>query len=55
MDAFAIYDSLRTNLVKNSKVLKGVQSIKTGFALLPASPDALSALEALEEGYLCLL
>jgi hypothetical protein len=45
MDVFAIYNSLRTKLGENSKVLKGVQTIKTGFALLPASPDALSALE----------
>jgi hypothetical protein len=35
MDAFAIYTSLRSHLDTNGKLLKGVQSIKTGFALLP--------------------
>jgi hypothetical protein len=34
MDAFAIYSSLRSRLGGNSKILKGVQPIKTGFALI---------------------
>jgi hypothetical protein len=37
MNAFAIYSSLCTRLGENSKLLKGVQSIKTGFALTPIS------------------
>jgi hypothetical protein len=45
MDAYAIYTSLRSYLGPDNKVLKGVQSIKTGFALLPASLEALAALE----------
>jgi hypothetical protein len=49
MDAYAIYTSLRSRLGDNSKVLKGVQSINTGFALIPASPDTLPALEAQKE------
>ncbi|KAJ5946737.1 hypothetical protein N7454_003576 [Penicillium verhagenii] len=49
MDAFAIYTSLRIHLDTNGKLLKGVQAIKTGFALLPVSIDALPALEAHKE------
>jgi hypothetical protein len=49
MDAYAIYTRLRSHLGPDSKALKGVQSIKTGFALLPASPEALPALEAQKE------
>jgi hypothetical protein len=49
MDAYAIYTRLRSHLSPDSKALKGVQSIKTGFTLLPASPEALSALEAQKE------
>ncbi|KAI9039460.1 reverse transcriptase [Aspergillus affinis] len=49
MDAYAIYTSLRSHLGANNKALKGVQSIKTGFALLPLSPEALAALEAQKE------
>jgi hypothetical protein len=49
MDAFAIYTSLRSHLGVDNKVLKGVQSIKSGFALLPTSPGALAALEAQKE------
>ncbi|KAI9035565.1 uncharacterized protein KD926_003225 [Aspergillus affinis] len=49
MDAYAIYTSLRSHLGANNKVLKGVQSIKTGFALLPSSPETLAALEAQKE------
>lgn len=46
MDAFAMYTSLRSYLGTNGKLLKGVQSIKTRFALLPTSADGLPALEA---------
>ncbi|KAI9034980.1 uncharacterized protein KD926_004861 [Aspergillus affinis] len=49
MDAYAIYTSLRSHLGTNNKTLKGVQSIKTGFALLLLSPEALAALEAQKE------
>jgi hypothetical protein len=49
MDSYAIYTSLRSHLGPDSKALKGVQSIKTGFALLPASLEALAALEAQKE------
>jgi hypothetical protein len=49
MDAYAIHTSLRFHLGTNGKLLKGVQSIKTGFALLPASIEALPALEAQKE------
>ncbi|KAJ6058360.1 uncharacterized protein N7446_007943 [Penicillium canescens] len=49
MDAFAIYTSLRSYLDTNGKLLKGGQSIKTGFALLPVSTDALPVLEAQKE------
>jgi hypothetical protein len=49
MDAYAIYTSLRSHLGPDNKALKGVQSIKTGFALLPATPEALAALEAQKE------
>ena len=49
IDAFAICSSLRSRLGENSKLLKGVQSIKTGFALTPSSPDTLGALEAQRE------
>ncbi|KAJ5388934.1 uncharacterized protein N7496_000002 [Penicillium cataractarum] len=49
MDTFAIFTSLRSHLDTNGKLLKGVQSTKTGFALLPASADALSALDAQRE------
>jgi hypothetical protein len=45
MDAFAIYTSLCSHLGVDNKVFKGVQFIKSGFALLPTSPDALAALE----------
>ena len=46
MDAFAIYTSLRSHLETNEKLLKNVQAVKTGFALLPVSTDALPPLEA---------
>ncbi|KAI9046080.1 uncharacterized protein KD926_006027 [Aspergillus affinis] len=46
VDAYAIYTSLRSHLGTNNRVLKGIQSIKTGFALLLTSPETLAALEA---------
>jgi hypothetical protein len=46
MDAYAIYTNLCSCLGADSKVLKGVQFIKTRFTLLPVSPDTLPALEA---------
>jgi hypothetical protein len=49
MDAYAILSNLRSRLGESSKLLKGVQSIKTGFALIPSSPDALAAMEAQKE------
>ncbi|KAI9035693.1 uncharacterized protein KD926_002974 [Aspergillus affinis] len=49
MDAYVIYTSFRSHLGTNNKTLKGIQSIKTGFALLPLSPEALAALEAQKE------
>ncbi|GFF28451.1 hypothetical protein IFM61606_10163 [Aspergillus udagawae] len=49
MDAFAIHTSLQSHLGTNRKHLKGVQSIRTGFALLPISAEALSVLEAQKE------
>jgi hypothetical protein len=45
MDTFAIYTSFRSHLDADGKVFKDVQSIKTRFALLPTSPDALTILE----------
>jgi hypothetical protein len=49
MDSYAIYSSLRAQLGINSNALKEVQTIKTGFALCPASMEALSILEAQKE------
>ncbi|KAI9043863.1 FAD-binding oxidoreductase [Aspergillus affinis] len=49
IDAYAIYTSLRSYLGANNKVLKGVQSIKTGFALLLSPSETLAALEAQKE------
>lgn len=49
MDAYAICSSLRSRLGENNKLLKGVQSIKTGFALIPSFPDTIGALEAQRE------
>lgn len=47
MDSYAIFSSLRCQLGTNA--LKEVQTIKTGFALCPASLEALSTLEAQKE------
>lgn len=44
--------SLRSQLGTSSNALKEVQTIKTGFALCPASPVALSTLEARKKSYL---
>jgi hypothetical protein len=52
MQAYAIYSSLRAKLGSNGTALKEVQSTKTGFALCPSSPVALSILEAQKESIL---
>jgi hypothetical protein len=52
MQAYAIYSSLRAKLGSNGTALKEVQSTKTGFALCPSSPEALSILEAQKESIL---
>ncbi|EED20922.1 hypothetical protein TSTA_081550 [Talaromyces stipitatus ATCC 10500] len=49
MDAYAIFSSLQSQLGINSNALKEVQIIKTGFALCPASMEALSTLKAQKE------
>lgn len=49
IDSYAIFSSLRSQLGTSSNALKEVQTIKTGFALCPASPEALSTLEAQKE------
>ena len=49
MDSYAIFSSLRTQLDTSSNALKEVQTIKTGFALCPASVEALTTLEAQKE------
>ncbi|KAJ5335821.1 polymerase [Penicillium brevicompactum] len=49
IDSYAIFSSLRSQLGTSSNVLKEVQTIKTGFALCPASPEALPILEAQKE------
>jgi hypothetical protein len=46
MQGYAVLSSLRAKLGADGPLLKDVQATKTGFALCPASPDALKALEA---------
>ena len=46
MQGFAVLTSLRAGLGADGPLLKEVQTTKTGFALCPASPDALKVLEA---------
>jgi hypothetical protein len=46
MDGYAILSGLRAQLGTDAGLLKEVQVTKTGFALCPASPDALKTLEA---------
>ncbi|EED11707.1 conserved hypothetical protein [Talaromyces stipitatus ATCC 10500] len=49
MDSYTIYTSLWAQLGINSNALKEVQTTKTGFALCPATMEALSTLEAQKE------
>ena len=46
MQGYAVLTSLRANLGTDGPLLKDVQTTKTGFALCPATPDALVSLEA---------
>jgi hypothetical protein len=49
MQGYAILTGLRTQLGSEGPLLKEVQATKTGFALCPASPDALKTLESRKE------